>query len=110
MLLLYYDKVVALYYATIENLPFDFTIKLCYTIIREGGEEPSPIYINGRASWKLDRRSWNFIEAGSWELELLARQADKLENVKCLTSWKFFIYKKNIPILLYHKLFILSNK
>lgn len=39
MLPLYHSKVVALYYATIENLPFDFTIKLCYTIIREGGEE-----------------------------------------------------------------------
>jgi len=67
MLLLYYGKVVALYYATIENPPFDFTIKLCYTIIREGGRS-SPLYINGRASWKLDRRSWNFIGAGSWKM------------------------------------------
>jgi len=69
--------VVALYYATRENLPFDFTIKLCYTIIREGEKEASQ-YINGRASWKLDRRSWNFIRAGSWKLELLAKR----------TSWE----------------------
>ena len=89
MLLLYYDKVVALYYATIENLLFDFTIKLCYTIIREGGEEP-PQYINGRASWKLDRRSWNFIGAGSWELGAgTSSRTDELENVKHLTSCKF---------------------
>jgi hypothetical protein len=80
MLLLYYGKVLLLYYATIENLPFDFTIKLCYTIIREGERSP-PQYINGQASWKLDRRSWNFIGAGSWNF-----RPDKLENVKYLTS------------------------
>jgi len=74
--------VVALYYATTENLPFDFTIKLCYTIIREGGEEP-PQYINRRASWKLDHRSWKFYRSWiSWELELPASQASwKMSSV-----------------------------
>ena len=43
MVTLYHSKVVALYYATTENLLFDFTINLCYTIIREGGEEPLPV-------------------------------------------------------------------
>jgi len=53
--------VVALYYATTENLPFDFTIKLCYTIIREGGRSSPTILMNGPAG------SW-IIEAGSWKM------------------------------------------
>ena len=62
----YHSKVIALYYTTIENLPFDFTIKLCYTIIREGGEEPLSLPTDGpTGSWTVGAgaESWKMSSA-----------------------------------------------
>ena len=72
-----------LYYTTIENLLFDFTINLCYTIIRKGRKEGLPpadkLEAATQVSWSIGAGSWI-----SWELQRVELDTDELR-----ASWIF---------------------